>query len=102
MPDIKNLVRAAKAKDDEFYSTSLQVELFFSKYIAPNALVGKRIWLPADSEQSQWVKYLKENKEKLQYKEIIYTCDDFRTHKDILENVDIVMTNPPFLSILYT
>lgn len=94
--DIKNIQRARKKKDDEFYSPREQVECIFENYIARCALINKRIWLPADSENSQWVKYLKENKEKWQYKEIIATCDDFRTHKDILENVDIVITNPPF------
>lgn len=59
-------------------------------------LKDKIVYLPADSDESEIYKYLNENKEKYGYKELIHTSDDFRTHEDLFEYCDIVLTNPPF------
>ena len=59
-------------------------------------LEGKIIYCNCDSEESNFVKYFKEHKEELKYKDLWYTSDDYRNHFDLLLKCDIVITNPPF------
>lgn len=68
-------------------------------------LRDKVIYCPCDEEGSNYVKYLKENKDRLCYKELIYTSlkegYDFATEKArvLFEKADVIITNPPFSKI---
>lgn len=84
-----------KKTSDEFYSTREFVEYCMSQ-IKPGTFKDKIVYMPADSDESEFVKYFKEFKNDIGYKELIYTSDDFFTHKDIFDKCDIVFTNPPF------
>ena len=55
--------------------------------------------LPCDTEESNIYKYLINNKEELQIKEILHTSDDYYKHHDLYRKADIVITNPPFTKI---
>ena len=89
----------AKYRCDEFYTSREEVEEIFEKIIPEGYLENKKIYCPCDSEQSEFVKYLKENKHIYKYRELIYTSDDFNTHIDLFDNSDFVITNPPFSKI---
>lgn len=88
-----------KIKNDEYYTSREEVEYIFEKVIPEGFLKDKIIYCPCDSEESEFVKYLKENKDRYEYKEFIYTWDDFNTHVDLFEYADFVITNPPFSKI---
>lgn len=88
-----------KIKGDEYYTSREEVEYIFEKVIPKGFLKDKIIYCPCDSEESEFVKYLKENKDRYEYKEFIYTSDDFNTHIDLFEYADLVITNPPFSKI---
>lgn len=94
---VDKLNDAAKKKDDEFYSAPLVVQAFF-RMLDPDALRGKKVWLPFDSERSEFTKWFEnpENQAKWGWKEFRNTSDDFFGHDDMLEWCDIVVSNPPF------
>lgn len=85
------MTQAGKTSD-EFYSTKEFVEKCMSQ-IKPDVFTNKIVYMPADTEESEFVKYFKAH---IPYKELIYTSDDMFTHKDIVEYADIIYTNPPF------
>ena len=85
---------------DEYYTTKEHVEYIFKNYLNQISLKGKIIYSPCDSEKSEFVKYIKAHKDELQYKEYIYTSDDYNTHLDLFDYCDIVITNPPFSKII--
>lgn len=87
-------------KFDEYYTRYEHVKNIFEKYIPVEELKDKIIYCPCDSDESNFVIYLKEHKEDLQYKELIYTWDDYNTHLDLFENCDIIITNPPFSKLI--
>ena len=89
----------SKYRNDEYYTPKETVELIFEKLIGYEFIKDKIIYCPCDGEQSEFVKYLKENKDKLNYKDFWYTSDDFNTHVDLIKNADLVITNPPFSKI---
>lgn len=91
----KNLNKAKKAKNDEFYTIYEQFEILTKLYLT-DKLEDKIIYCPCDAEWSNIIKVLKDYKDILRYKELIYTSDDFRTHDDLFEYCDVVITNPPF------
>lgn len=91
-----NQLRAQRRKNDEFYTLYENVADIFENYLNNYDFTNKIIYLPCDGEQSNFVKYLKENKLRLKYKDLIYTSDDFNTHKDLFNKADIIITNPPF------
>lgn len=99
---VKNthLIRPKKAAYDEYYTTKEHVEYIFNKYIPKDCLKGKIVYSFCDSEQSEFVKYIKSHKEELQYKEYIYTWDDYNNHYDLFEKCDIIITNPPFSKLI--
>lgn len=80
---------------DEYYTPIEMVEAIF-KNIRPEYIKDKIIYCPCDSDESKFVIYLKENKDRLRYKELIYTSDDFNLHRDLFLRSDLVVTNPPF------
>lgn len=88
-------------KDDfnEFYTSYECVEEIVNKFDT-QLWKNKIIYCPCDSEESNFVKFFKANKEKLNYKELIYTSDDYHEHSDIFERCDIIITNPPFSHIV--
>ena len=89
-----------KAYDDEYYTLYEEVKEIFERYIPIEELKDKIIYCPCDSDESNFVIYLKEHKDDIQYKELIYTSDDFNTHLDLFEKCDIIITNPPFSKIV--
>ena len=91
----KKLNNAKRVKDDEFYTPYEQFECWL-KICLLDKLEDKIIYCPCDAEWSNIVKVLQDYKDILKYKELIYTSDDFRTHDDLFEYCDVVITNPPF------
>lgn len=75
--------------DDEFYTRREDIDAMLPEW----DLSDKIVYCCADSEESEFVKYFKQPGK---CKELIYTSDDFRTHRDLFEKCDIVVTNPPF------
>lgn len=76
-------------RSDEFYTRKEDIELMLPEW----DLSDKIVYCFADGEDSEFVKYFKQPGK---CKELIYTGDDFRTHEDLFEKCDIVVTNPPF------
>ena len=78
-----------KHTSDEFYTRREDIDAMLPEW----DLSDKIVYCPADSDESEFVKYFKQPGK---CKELIYTSDDFRTHQDLIEKCDIVVTNPPF------
>ena len=95
----KNLLNYVR-RYDEYYTRYEHVKNIFERYIHIEELKDKIIYCPCDSDESNFVIYLKEHKDDIQYKELIYTSDDFNTHLDLFEKCDIIITNPPFSKII--
>ena len=87
-------------KYDEYYTRYEQVEDIFNRYIPDGTFKDKIIYSPCDTEESAFVKYITSHKEELQYKEYIYTSDDYNTHLDLFNYADIIITNPPFSKLI--
>lgn len=94
-PEIKYIHDRNKPNSDEYYTTKEYVTNILDN-LSPGILKDKIVYLPCDSEESQFTIQLKKRKDEFQYKELIYTSDDFRTHGDIFDKADFVITNPPF------
>ena len=97
---IKAALEAQKRKYDEYYTSYANVYHIFNEYLPKEYLKDKIIYLPCDSDESNFTIYLKEHKDELQYKELINTADDYNTHYDLFEKCDVVITNPPFSKLL--
>lgn len=95
----KNLLNYVR-RYDEYYTRYEHVKNIFERYIPIEELKDKIIYCPCDSDESNFVIYLKEHKDDIQYKELIYTSDDYNTHLDLFEKCDIIITNPPFSKII--
>ena len=95
----KNLLNYVR-RYDEYYTRYEHVKNIFERYIPNEELKDKIIYCPCDSDESNFVIYLKEHKDDIQYKELIYTSDDYNTHLDLFEKCDIIITNPPFSKII--
>ena len=95
----KNMLNYVR-RYDEYYTRYEHVKNIFERYIHIEELKDKIIYCPCDSDESNFVIYLKEHKDDIQYKELIYTSDDFNTHIDLFEQCDIIITNPPFSKII--
>jgi len=85
---------------DEYYTRYENVEDIFNRYIPEGTFKDKIIYSPCDNEESAFVKYITSHKDQLQYKEYIYTSDDYNTHLDIFNYADIIITNPPFSKLI--
>ena len=90
----------SKNRNDEYYTKIEEVEEIFEKVIGYDFLKDKIIYCPCDGEQSEFVKYLKEKKDEINYKDFWYTSDDFNTHIDLIQKADLVITNPPFSKVI--
>ena len=95
----KNMLNCVR-RYDEYYTRYEHVKNIFERYIPIEELKDKIIYCPCDSDESNFVIYLKEHKDDIQYKELIYTSDDYNTHLDLFEKCDIIITNPPFSKII--
>lgn len=97
------LLRAQKAKNNEFYTEYKTMEYLFEseahKDKFRNYVKNKIIYLPCDAEWSNIYKYFVNNKEQLQIKEILRTSDDYYGHLDLYKKCDLVFTNPPFTGL---
>lgn len=97
------LLKAQKAKNNEFYTEYKTMEYLFEseahKDKFRNYVKNKIIYLPCDAEWSNIYKYFVNNKESLQIKEILRTSDDYYSHLDLYEKCDLVFTNPPFTGL---
>ncbi|KJJ88146.1 modification methylase [Prevotella intermedia ZT] len=121
MTNNTNLQRAKQKKDDEFYTRLEDIEKELSHYV--QHLKGKVIYCNADGEESNFWKYFTSNFQTLQIKKVIATSynsagngemleydgkqvikkslvgnGSFNSQecKAILEQSDIIITNPPF------
>lgn len=99
MARIDKLLRAQKAKNNEFYTRYEDVEFFIENSQIKDYLKDKVVYLPCDTEESNIYKYLVNNKERLQIKEILRTSDDYYSHQDLYDKCDVTLTNPPFTGI---
>ena len=117
----KNLCKAKKEKNDEFYTFYKDIAKEMKYY--KKELEGKVIYLPCDNPKwSNFYKYFKRNYKKLKLKGLIATYyditnlitikttfygdvkqeevlnnnGDFFLNKEILNECDVVITNPPF------
>lgn len=91
--ELDRLNRAKKLKNDEFYTLYGDVKKIFFEF--RNYVKGKKIYLPFDSNDSNFVKYLKQNKKSLNV-EFKYTNDDYKNNLDLFKWCDLVISNPPF------
>ena len=121
MTNNTNLHKAKQKKDDEFYTLLPDIEKELSHYV--QHLVGKVIYCNADSEESNFWKYFVSKFQILQLKGLIATSYnsagngekleydgkrvikkslvgngsfDSQECKAIIEQADIIVTNPPF------
>ena len=100
MAQPKNLQGAHDRQDNEWYTLYSSVEYVFNNVDGLKEYVKDKIlYLPCDTEESNIYKYLINNKEELQIKEILRTSDDYYKHHDLYRKADIVITNPPFTKI---
>jgi hypothetical protein len=93
-----NLHKAKQAKNNEFYTQLPDIEKELVNY--KDHFKDKVIYCNCDSEESNFVKYFKANRDTLKYKRLIYTGigngGKFEDNIDLLKECDIVVTNPPF------
>lgn len=99
MAAIDKLVRAKRAKNNEYYTKYEDVKFFVENSQIKDYLRDKTVYLPCDTEDSHIYKYLVDNKQTLGIKEILRTSDDYYDHLDLYEKSDVVFTNPPFTGI---
>ena len=88
------LRKARRVKDNEFYTQIVDIEKELAHY--KDQFKGKVVYCNCDSENSNFVKYFSFNFETLGLGGLVYTSDDFNNHLDLLEQADIVVTNPPY------
>jgi len=90
----KNLHDAKRNKNDEFYTMLKDIEKELQYY--EHHFKDKIIYSNCDGSESNFVKFFQDNKDRLGYKEFLYSSSDFRQNLDLLERADIIITNPPF------
>lgn len=99
----KNLHKAKKEKNDEFYTQLIDIENELKHY--KDHFRGKTVLCNCDLPHSNFVKYFQNNFQELGLKKLLHsgynkeTGDgDFRSQEciELLKQADIVVTNPPF------
>lgn len=78
----------ANSKNDEFYTPSYAIKPLL-KYLKPHS----EIWCPFDTEESNFVKILREEGHEVKATHITTGCDFF-TIKDV--DFDYIISNPPY------
>lgn len=69
--NVKKLLKAKDVKNDEFYTQYKDVENIINEYLED--LKDKIIYCNCDLEWSNFVKYFKDNKDIIKYKEFYHT-----------------------------
>jgi len=95
--DSKNLNRAKKAKEDEFYTQLADIERELKHYT--RHFKNKVVYCNCDDPRvSNFFHFFSYNYEKLGLKKLIAGDGDFRSKEaiEVLKQADIVVTNPPF------
>jgi hypothetical protein len=77
--------------NDEFYTPNYAIEPLL-KYLKPCS----KIWCPFDSEQSNYVKLLKQNNHKVINSHIFEGNDFFDVNIDKARKFDYIISNPPY------
>lgn len=92
----RNLNIAKVNIDDEWYTRYEDIEKYLSNF--HEELKGKNIYCPCDGENSNFLKYLRDNEKEIGYKSLTGSSNDFREEENIKhwENADVIITNPPF------
>jgi hypothetical protein len=93
----KNILEAKKNKNDEFYTQYNDIEKELQHY--KKHLNNKIVYCNCDKEESNFVKFFRNNFEELKLKDLLISNGlDFRSSESIelLKQSDIVVTNPPF------
>jgi len=92
----KNLHKAKREKNDEFYTQLIDIEKELEHY--KEHLKGKIIYCNCDKQESKFNTYFSTNFERLQIKKLLISDGDFRNEEciELLKQSDIVVTNPPF------
>ena len=80
-----NLQLAKDRKDDEFYTRYEDIEKELGSYDWSNKIIG----CPADTEESEFIRFFKTRAKKVIYWQEIYDEEKYR-------EVDVIVTNPPF------
>lgn len=81
--------RNGKKTHDEYYTKrEMVVKLLDSRYSLDEF---SKVYCPCDSDESEFVKYLKESAHEFEY-----TSDDYNNHIDKFKSADVIVTNPPF------
>lgn len=85
MKSNKHVQNAKYKKDDEFYTRFEDIEKELDSYDWSNKIVG----CPADSEESEFVRFFKTRAKKVIYWQEIFDEEKYK-------EVDVIVTNPPF------
>lgn len=80
-----HLQNAKYKKDDEFYTRFEDIEKELDSYDWSNKIIG----CPADSEESEFIRFFKTRAKKVIYWQEIFDEEKYR-------EVDVIVTNPPF------
>lgn len=83
---------------DEYYTIYEEVGYIFEHLTED--FTNKIIYCPFDSDESNFVKYIKLHKDKLKYKDLWYTSDDWYSHLDLMRKADYIISNPPFSNLI--
>jgi hypothetical protein len=99
----KNLHKAKKEKNDEFYTQLIDIENELKHY--KEHFRGKTVLCNCDLPHSNFIKYFEDNFQELGLKKLLHSgydkennTGDFRSAEciELLKQADIVVTNPPF------
>lgn len=100
---VTSMINAKKRKFDEYYTQYEDIEKelqYYTEYFK-----DKIVYCNCDSENSNFVKYFRNNFERLGLKDLWYSILDMETGKgsfdsddsiEKLKKADIIVTNPPF------
>ena len=80
-----HLLNAQDIKDNEFYTRFEDIEKELDNYDWSNKIIG----CPADSEESEFIKFFKTRAKKVIYWQEIFDEEKYK-------EVDVIVTNPPF------
>ena len=79
------LQNAKYRKDDEFYTRFEDIEKELDSYDWSNKIIG----CPADSEESEFIRFFKTRAKKVIYWQEIFDEEKYK-------EVDVIVPNPPF------